>query len=67
MTDRDPNPDNLAVGDTYTATAMNGHLMDYTVRAIGPDGVPIASQWNAVHSDDCPCYDTPEREPLPDW
>jgi hypothetical protein len=37
------------------ATAANGHLMIYSVGAYNKNGDPIYSQWNAQHSDNCPC------------
>lgn len=41
--------------ETRTAMAANGHYMVYDVRGYDYEGYPILSQWDAVHSDDCPC------------
>jgi hypothetical protein len=55
------------VGDTVTGTAVNGHRMVYTVRAIDPDGHPVLSQWDADHADTCPCHTAEDAEPLPTY
>ena len=41
---------------TVTATAVSGHRMVY--RVVGRDGRGRlrTSQWDAVHSQDCPCW-----------
>lgn len=53
---------------TIEALAANGHRMVY--RIVGTDsetGEPITSQWDAGHSDTCPCRGAEDAEPLPDW
>lgn len=49
---------------TVTHRAFNGHVMEYPVTGRGSDGDITYSQWNAWHSDECPCTGD---EPLPDW
>ncbi|MFI6689477.1 hypothetical protein [Streptomyces sp. NPDC050485] len=41
--------------DTVHLNAANGHTMEYTVLDYEDDGTPRVSQWDAVHSDRCPC------------
>jgi hypothetical protein len=43
--------------ETETHLAANGHIMVYLVLGTrpGPDGERILSQWDAWHSDTCPC------------
>jgi hypothetical protein len=53
--------------DTVTATAANGHLMVYRVTGVDPDGNPRTSQWDAEHSDRCPCHTAEDAEPLPNY
>lgn len=50
------------MSDTREALAMNGHLMVYRVD-VRDDGTEHWSQWDAQHSNNCPC-DVDDR---PDW
>ena len=53
---------------TRDARAANGHVMTYrVVPPMFPGGDERLSQWDAEHSDNCPCHASGEYEPLPDW
>lgn len=39
----------------HEAMAANGHRMVYRVIGHERDGYPIVSQYDAEHSEDCPC------------
>jgi hypothetical protein len=55
------------VGDTIERQAMNGHRFAYVVTGFYDDGTPQTRQWDAEHSDNCPCWTSEEREPVPNW
>jgi hypothetical protein len=59
---------NTALPDTMEATAANGHRMTYNVTGRDPEtGRLTYSQWDAQHSDTCPCLTAEDAEPLPEW
>ncbi|MER6605677.1 hypothetical protein ABT282_07125 [Streptomyces sp. NPDC000927] len=41
---------------------MNGHRMVYRIIGYHEDGTPRRSQWDATHSDRCPCVGSEERD-----
>lgn len=54
--------------ETMEARAANGHMMTY--RVTGRDestGRLTYSQWDAWHSDRCPCMTSEDYSPLPEW
>ncbi len=56
---------NLQVGDKYTAIAINGHKMVYTVVGFDREGYPNVNSWEATCADDCGMCRGGESRP--DW
>lgn len=53
----------IAIGETITRLAMNGHYMEYVVIGHYADGRAKTRQWDAEHADMCPCL----VDDRPDW
>lgn len=54
--------------ETMDARAANGHTMEYNVTGRDKEtGRLTYSQWDAWHSDACPCLTSGAYEPLPNW
>ena len=55
----------IKIGDTYTALAVNGHLIYYTVTGFYDNGAPIGRQYDARCNEECKACK--EGLVLPDW
>lgn len=54
--------------DTMDARAANGHVMTYRVTGRDKEtGRLTYSQWDAWHSDACPCVTSGDYEPMGDY
>lgn len=42
--------------DTIIAYGVDGHKYEYNVIGRYDDGTLRTESWNAMHTDDCPCY-----------